>query len=147
VEWNWSVAEVFIRAADVPESDAGMEDFRQGLLAERRGLIGINYHSIHATFAPDTDSTPWGEVMSDYVRAMRANPDNPDFSYRFARALWINGFVGPLANGWDALLYERLGLDDLAQREFAACAQSDHAASLCVDRALAEAPPSDPEAR
>jgi F5/8 type C domain/Dolichyl-phosphate-mannose-protein mannosyltransferase len=147
VEWNWSVAELFVRAADVPESDAGMLDFRQGLLAERRGLIGINYHSIHASFAPDADSTPWGEVMADYLRAMRANPDNPDFSYRFARALWVNGFVGPSANGRDALLYERLGLDDLAEREFTACAQRDEAASLCLDRALAQARSTAPDAR
>ena len=79
--------------------------------------------------------------MGDYLRAMRANPDNPDFSYRFARALWMNGFIGPLANGRDALRYERLGLDDLAQREFTACARSDEAASLCLDRAIAQADP------
>jgi len=139
VAWNWSVAEIFIRAADLPESDAGMVAFRQGLLAERRGFIGINYHSIHARFAPDADSTPWSEVMSDYLRAIHANPDNPDFAYRFARALWINGFVGPSPSSWHALLYERLGLEELAEREFMACAQSGDAASLCVDRALASA--------
>jgi hypothetical protein len=139
VQWNWSVAEIFIRAADVPESDAGLTDFRQGLLAERRGFIGINYHSIHARFAPDADSTPWAEVMADYLRAMRANPNQPDFSYRFARALWINNFLGPTANGRDALRFERLGLSELAEREFERCAERETSASLCVDHALAAA--------
>jgi len=75
VQWNWSVAELFIRAADVPERDAGMDAFREGLFAERRGFIGINYHSIHAPYAPDADTTDWSEVMRDYYRAMRADPD------------------------------------------------------------------------
>ena len=137
--WNWSVAEIFVRAADVPASDAGADAFREGLLAERRGSIGVNYHSIHARFGPDVDTTDWGEVMSDYLRAMNVAPDNPDYSYRFTRALWTNGFLGPVPNGRDALRYEQLGLHDLAARTFAACAQSDDIASLCLDRAIASA--------
>jgi len=139
VGWNWSVAEMFVRAADVPETTAGLSDFRQGMLAERRGLMGINYHSIHAAFAPDVDTTPWGEAMADYLRAIRADPDNVEFSYRLARALWINGFVGEDPSGRDALRYEALGLAELANREFAACAEADAVASLCVDRALSHA--------
>ena len=79
------------------------------------------------------------EVMADYLRAMRANPDQPDFSYRFARALWINNFLGPTANGRDALRFERLGLSELADREFERCAERETSASLCVDHALAAA--------
>jgi hypothetical protein len=139
VSWNWSVAEIFIRAADAPGSDAGAEAFREGLLAERRGFMGINYHSIHARFAPNVDSTPWSELMGDYRRAMHANPDNPDFGHRFARALWINGFVDPSPSAIDALAYQRLGLADLAEHEFAACARRDGTDSLCVDHALADA--------
>jgi hypothetical protein len=135
VGWNWSVAEMFVRAADVPETTAGLEGFAQGMLAERRGFMGINYHSIHAAFAPDADTTPWGEVMADYRRAIRADPDNVEFSYRFSRALWINGFIGGDPSGRDALRYEALGLEDLAEREFVACAEKESLASLCVDRA------------
>jgi hypothetical protein len=139
VGWNWSVAEIFVRAADIPETTAGLTEFTQGMLAERRGVMEINYHSIHAALAPDVDSTPWGEVMADYRRAIRADPDNVEFSYRFSRALWINGFIGGDPSGRDALRYEALGLDDLAEREFASCAEKDALASLCVDRALPHA--------
>jgi hypothetical protein len=136
VGWNWSVAEIFVRAADVPETTAGLEDFAAGMLAERRGAMGINYHTIHAAFAPDADTTPWAEAMGDYERAMHASPDDVEFSYRMARALWINGFRGGEPNTHDALRYEELGLVDLASREFAACAETDGPDSLCVDRAL-----------
>jgi hypothetical protein len=139
VGWNWSVAEIFVRAADVPETTAGLSDFLQGMLAERRGFMGINYHSIHATFAPDADTTPWGEAMADYLRAIRADPDDVEFSYRLARALWIEGFVVGDPSSHDALRYEALGLTDLAEREFAACAEADVVDSLCVDRALSHA--------
>lgn len=137
--WNWSIAEIFVRAADVPESHAGETEFRQGLLAERRGEMSINYHSIHASYARDADSTPWGEVIADYWRAIRADPDDPDYMCQLARALWINGFVGPVPNGADGLHYERLGLEEAAQREFAGCVESEDARSICVDRALARA--------
>jgi hypothetical protein len=139
VQWNWSVAEIFVRAADVAESHAGMTEFRQGLLAERRGFMGINYFSIHARFAPDADSTPWGEVIRDYLRAIHADPDNPDFAHRLARALWINGFLGPTATRRDAMRYEQLGLEEAAEREFASCVERETAASLCIDRALGRA--------
>jgi hypothetical protein len=139
VDWNWSVAEIFVRAADVPETTAGLAEFTQGMLAERRGSMGINYHSIHAGFAPDADSTPWGEAMAAYVRAIHADPDNVEFSYRLARALWINGFIGGDPSGRDAMRYEALGLADLAAREFRACAENDTLASRCVDGALAHA--------
>ena len=137
--WDWSVAEIFVRAADVPETTAGLADFTQGILAERRGVMGINYHSIHAAFAPDADTTPWSEAIADYERAIRANPDDVEFSYRLARALWINGFVGGEPSGHDGLRYEALGLTDLAEREFAACAEADVVDSLCVDRTLSHA--------
>ena len=139
VGWNWSVAEIFVRAADAPETTAGLADFDEGMLAERRGFMGISYHSIHAAFAPDADTTPWGEVMADYERAIRADPDDVEFSYRLARALWINGFRGGEPSSHDALRYESLGLADLASREFAACAETDRFNSLCVDRAFSHA--------
>ncbi len=139
VGWNWSVAEIFVRAADVPETTSGLAEFTQGMLAERRGFMGINYHSIHAALAPDADSTPWGEVMADYRHAIRADPDNVEFSHRLSRALWINGFIGSDPSGRDALRYEALGLADLAAREFRACAENDSLTSLCADRALSHA--------
>ncbi len=139
VGWDWSVAEIFVRAADVPETTAGLSDFLQGMLAERRGFMGINYHSIHAAFAPDADTTPWSEAIADYERAIRADPDNVEFSYRLARALWINGFVGGEPSGHDGLRYQSLGLGDLASREFRACAEEDTLDSLCVDRVLSQA--------
>lgn len=138
--WNWSVAEAFVRAADVSESDAGALEFRRALLAERRGFIGINYHTIHAQYAPDADTTDWGEVMADYQRALRANPDHPDYAYRYGRALWLNGFLAGNALERDGVRFERLGLTEAAAKQFAGCAVTNEVASLCVERAIAAAP-------
>jgi hypothetical protein len=93
---------------------------RQGLLAERRGQIGITYHSIHARFAPDVDTMPWSEAMRDYLRAIGENPDEPEAHYRFGVALWVNGFTSGVRDLHNAHLYRRLGLGDLADREYCA---------------------------
>ena len=134
--WNWSIAEMFVRAADAPPSISVEPALRQGLLAERRGSIGINYHSIHASFAPFVDTTPWGEAMRDYSRAIAAAPDDPEAHQLFGRALWVNGLVGP-PSAANALRFEALGLAELAQREFRDCAESERPGSFCVDRARA----------
>ena len=135
---NWSVTEMFVRAADVPENHEGEADLRTGLLAERRGFVGISYHSLHAVYAPAVDSTPWGEVARDYARAARKSPDDPEPLYRLGRVLWLKGFFGGGPHRDNALGFEALGLDDLAATEFHRCAALD-AGSLCIDRALPHA--------
>lgn len=141
---NWSVTEIFVRAADAPENHRGEADLRSGLLAERRGFVGISYHSLHAPYAPAVDSTAWDEVARAYLRAARKSPDDPEPLYRLGRVLWMRELLwmkGCPGGGPDrcrGLGLEALGLDDLAATEFARCAAVE-AGSLCVDRALGRA--------
>jgi F5/8 type C domain len=133
--WNWSVSEIFVRAIDVPEHRDGEADFRTGLLAERRGFVGISYHSLHAPYAPAVDSTPWGEAARAYARAARKSPDDPEPLYRLGRVLWMKNFFGGGPDRGNALGFEALGLEDLAATEFRRCAVVD-AGSFCVDHVL-----------
>jgi F5/8 type C domain len=136
--YDWSVTEMFVRAADAPQTEGGEADLLAGLLAERRGFVGISYHSLHARYAPAVDSTPWDEVARDYARAARASPDDPEPLYRLGRVLWIKQFFGGGAHRTNVLSFDALGLGDLAIAESRRCAAVEKG-SFCVDRALAHA--------
>ncbi len=92
--YDWSVTEIFVRAADVAEGSRGAADLLAGLLSERRGFVGISYHSGYARYAPAVDSTPWDEVARDYARAASESRDDPEPFYRLGRVLWIKKFFG-----------------------------------------------------
>jgi hypothetical protein len=135
---DWSVSEVFVRAADVPQAVGGEADLLAGLMAERRGAIGISYHGLHARYAPAVDSTPWDEVARHYARAARESPDDPEPLHRLGRVLWTKGFFGGGAHRTNVLGFDELGLADLAIAESRRCAVVENG-SFCVDRALAHA--------
>ena len=136
--YDWSVTEMFVRAADAPQTEGGEADLLAGLLAERRGFVGMSYHSLHARYAPAVDSTPWDEVARDYARAARASPDDPEPLYRLGRVLWIKQFFGGGAHRTNVLSFDALGLGDLAIAESRRRAAVEKG-SFCVDRALAHA--------
>jgi hypothetical protein len=135
--YHWSIAELFVRAADAPRSTAGEEAFREGILAEHRGSVGINYHCIHSDFAPLVDTTPWAEVMDDCARAIAAAPNDPEAHYLLGKALWVNAFLSPSPSEQTAVHFTTLGLATFALRECRAWATIDPPGSYCVDVALA----------
>jgi hypothetical protein len=135
---DWSVSEMFVRAADVPQAVGGKAELLAGLMTERRGTVGISYHSLHARYAPAVDSTPWDEVARHYARAAHESPDDPEPLYRLGRVLWIKDFFGGWAHRANVLGFEALGLADLAIVESRRCAAVERG-SFCVDRALAHA--------